>query len=264
LQFNQYIVVDMNVYPVQLRLISTFVVSLHVVLLVWLLWAAPSLPAPVKPKQLLIQTVQLTPKARSITKEIAQADVKPIAKPTPPPVKKKNEPVTKKEPPKPVVKTVPKPVAKVQPKPDSKPVAKAESKPKPVAKAPSEPPKKNVPSQAALSALKAKLAAIPAAATAVAPKSQDGEASYDLSLVYEVELVARLKILFSLPEMGEVKVDLTINRQGKVMKLEIISSANAVNRKAIETRLPSIQFPDFGKAFVGEQTHTFKLTLTNL
>lgn len=249
---------NFEIHP--LRLITIFVVAFHAVLLMSLLWLAPSLPKPVKPKQLMIQTVQLTPKSRSQTKELAQAEVKPIAKPVP----KKAEPAVKKETPKPVPKPIPKPVVKAPPKPAPKPVAKAEAKPKAVAKTAPEPPKKNIPSQASINALKAKLASIPTSATTLKAGNPGPEASFDLASAYEVELITRLKILFNLPEMGEVKVDLTLNRQGRVVKVEIKSFANAVNKKAVETHLPSMQFPAFGQAFVGETTHTFKLTLTNL
>ncbi len=52
---------------------------------------------------------------------------------------------------------------------------------------------------------------------------------------YEDELSLRLRSGLKLPETGDVKVSITLNRQGKVIKTEIISSKSTLNRRAIET-----------------------------
>lgn len=252
-----------------LKNIAAFVTAFHVVLLGAFLWVAPMVPATLKPKQIIVQTVQLSPKltaapvkaspTKSIEKnpvknEIAVAEAKPEVKPKVKPLVKPEPKPALKAAPKPQVKPVAKPAAKTPAKPIAKPAVKSE------VKAVAEAPKKNVPSKAALDAIKSKLAAIPSSTVPAEVKAEVGEQAYG----YEEELVTRLKILLKLPEMGDVKVSLTLNRQGKVVKTEILSSASALNRKAVETHLPAIQFPSFGQAFAGENTHTFILTLTNL
>lgn len=253
----------MDVYPVPIRVIVTFVIALHIIFLSWLLWFAPTLPVPVKPKSFAVQTVQLNPRQQTFTVEPAKIEPKqvPITAPKPAPIPAK--PATTKQTPPP--KPTPKPVVKSPPKPPPKPVAK--SQPKEIAQA--EPPPKKGPSKESIDALKKKLAAIPNATASngslnKVSSSNNSFASADLAFGYEDELVSRLKILLKLPEMGDVKVALTLNRQGKVIKTEILSSANPTNLKAVETHLPAIQFPPFGKAYSGETTHTFTLTLTNL
>lgn len=255
---------------IPLRRICVFVTILHGMLLAAIVWVAPSYEQKTKPKQLVVQTVQLTPKKGAPiqnnhpTKKEAKVSPppKPKAPPAPPKVEKKVEPVKSavKEPEKPLPKPSPKPVPKSPPKAPAQPSPKAPTKE--VEKV-SAPPKKG-PSQESLAAIREKLAAIPTTAIAMGPTISGEASSGETSLSYEEELSARLKILLKLPEMGEVRVALTLNRQGVVTKLEIISSKSSLNKKAVETHLPPIHFPPFGKAYPGESTHTFTLTLTNL
>ncbi len=262
----------MTACPVPLKSIAALVVALHLVLLAWILWFAPVPTLPIKPKKFSVQTVQLTPKSSQVIKKqpelIAQAKVtvkEPVKKAVIEPVK---EPVQKNEPkavpkaePKAAPKAIPKPIAKAAPKEKVKPAAKKPAPKeisKPVAKA--APQQKATPAKSALDAVKQKLAAIP---TFIPTTNSAGDVS-DAPFDYEEGLVSRLRILLKLPEMGDVRVALTLNRQGKVIKTEILSAANQVNKRAIETQLPAIQFPPFGQAFPGENTHTFTITLTNL
>ena len=80
---------------------------------------------------------------------------------------------------------------------------------------------------------------------------------------YYDELIMRLKISLKLPEFGEVKALLTLNRLGKVIKAQVTSSKSSKNRKYIEAMLPTLSFPPFGQNFNSEKDHSFTLTLNS-
>lgn len=80
---------------------------------------------------------------------------------------------------------------------------------------------------------------------------------------YRDELASRLKLLLKLPEYGEVKIKLTLERSGKVAKVVIISAASATNRKYVEKTLPTLTFPAFGANFDQSSQFTFSITLCN-
>jgi len=80
---------------------------------------------------------------------------------------------------------------------------------------------------------------------------------------YYDELVARLKLALKLPEYGEVKVKLTLTRQGKVTKVQVISSKSRKNKDYIEKMLAHTNFPRFGDNFGSDGEHTFQLNLSN-
>lgn len=80
---------------------------------------------------------------------------------------------------------------------------------------------------------------------------------------YRDELISRLKLLLRLPEYGEVKVNLTLERSGKVAKVSIVSAESAANKKYIEKTLPTISLPAFGDNFPNQSQYTFVITLSN-
>jgi outer membrane biosynthesis protein TonB len=80
---------------------------------------------------------------------------------------------------------------------------------------------------------------------------------------YREELAARLRCLLQLPEIGNVKVSLTLRRDGKVARMNIISTQSELNRTYLLNTLPLLNFPPFGAEFPGEAERTFPLTLTN-
>lgn len=80
---------------------------------------------------------------------------------------------------------------------------------------------------------------------------------------YSNEVAYRLKMNLKLPEYGEVKIKLTINRAGKVMKIEIVKSESKINKAYIESKIKNIQFSSFGHNFPDVEQNTFIITLQN-
>lgn len=80
---------------------------------------------------------------------------------------------------------------------------------------------------------------------------------------YRDELAGRLKLMLKLPEYGEVKIQLTINRSGQVKSVEILSAESTLNSKYVEKMIPSLTFPSFGHRFQNMNQYTFALTLRN-
>ncbi|MCE5294953.1 MAG: hypothetical protein LLF94_10130 [Chlamydiales bacterium] len=108
---------------------------------------------------------------------------------------------------------------------------------------------------AAISSLSAEsLVAIDASETA---NCTPGERTY-----YD-ELVSRLKLALKLPEYGEVKLELTISRTGKVETVKSVKSKSSKNSDYVKKALPKLHLPPFGQNFPGEKDHTFRLTLSN-
>lgn len=80
---------------------------------------------------------------------------------------------------------------------------------------------------------------------------------------YGSELINRLKLMLHLPEYGDVDVELTLAKSGKVIALKILRDENRANRLYIENTMPTLSFPPFGPFFEGESQHTFVIRLTS-
>lgn len=80
-------------------------------------------------------------------------------------------------------------------------------------------------------------------------------------LGYHDELISRLKSLLVLPERGDVKIKLTLDHLGKVIKLVIVNFESEKNKKYIEKSVKSLSFPSFQGNFKGAKDHTFSITL---
>ena len=80
---------------------------------------------------------------------------------------------------------------------------------------------------------------------------------------YQDEVSQILKMGLRLPEHGAVKLELTINKNGKVEKVKILSSENAKNKQYIEQKVPGLHFPSFGNRFPDQTECTFSITLNN-
>jgi hypothetical protein len=91
----------------------------------------------------------------------------------------------------------------------------------------------------------------------------EGEKFTGKEKTYYDELVHRLKLELRLPDFGDVKIKLTLNRSGKVLKIECIKAKSAKNKAYLEKAIAKIVFPAFGQNFPKEESHTFRLHLTN-
>lgn len=82
-------------------------------------------------------------------------------------------------------------------------------------------------------------------------------------LAYRDELAMRLKLQLKLPEYGEVKLKLKVERSGKVLDVNIVKSTSEKNSAFIKKTLPTLSMPPFGNQFKGESSYTFTITLSN-
>lgn len=80
---------------------------------------------------------------------------------------------------------------------------------------------------------------------------------------YRDKIAVHLKKALKLPEYGEVTVKLTLDRSGKVVKVDSVKSESAKNKAFIERTLPTLVLPSFGKEFAGLSQQTFLITLEN-
>lgn len=80
---------------------------------------------------------------------------------------------------------------------------------------------------------------------------------------YSDEVAYRLKMNLKLPDYGAVKIKLTLDRTGKVKKVEILKSESNKNKTYVESKIPAIVFSPFGQKFQGASENTFVITLQN-
>lgn len=85
----------------------------------------------------------------------------------------------------------------------------------------------------------------------------------DEEALYRHELAGRLKLFLRLPEYGMVKIKLTVDSKGKVVKVVVVSAESTLNKQYVEKTVPTMTFPSFGNRFGGADQHTFAVTLTN-
>jgi colicin import membrane protein len=80
---------------------------------------------------------------------------------------------------------------------------------------------------------------------------------------YYSELILRLQSTLHLPEDGSVKVTLTLQRSGKVLKAQITACKSKENAAYLENTLSCLSFAPFGTNFPGKDLYTFHLCLAN-
>ncbi len=80
---------------------------------------------------------------------------------------------------------------------------------------------------------------------------------------YHDELAGRLKLLLRLPEYGEVKIKLTLERSGRFVRLVVVNAVSEINKKYVESALPQLSFPPFGSNFPGIAERSFSITLSH-
>lgn len=97
----------------------------------------------------------------------------------------------------------------------------------------------------------------PAKLSSLASESLSQEATY------QHDLVAYLEDALEFPEKGKVRIKLSLKRDGGVQKLEIVEASSEKNKKFVETQIPELTFPPFGRNFGSEIVHTFSITLSS-
>jgi len=81
--------------------------------------------------------------------------------------------------------------------------------------------------------------------------------------VFTSALIACLQNALDLPERGAVKVKLTLKKEGKFVKMHLISSESALNSKFLEREIPVVSYPSFSGQLKQEKEHTFVITFCN-
>jgi hypothetical protein len=80
---------------------------------------------------------------------------------------------------------------------------------------------------------------------------------------YSLAVSSHLKKHLRLPDYGDVKMKLTLNRNGQVMSVEIMRSESNKNKAYVENHIPNLVFPPFGQRFQGVSQNVFVITLQN-
>lgn len=236
------------------------VTMVHVVaifLLFLQFYPTPSLIKPMKKERVVVKTVRLKPVEKSLPAP-KQMSTKPIKKEIPKiePVKKtvvtpKKEPVSK-----------PKPVPKKTTKPAEKKITPAVSKKNdlPVNNKRKELIAKAQESIAKITLADANIVTHSPNLTVPELKANMAESAHE-DAGYQEELAERLRMLLRLPIDGQVKIKLTLNRQGKFITLAILDSDNKLNSEYVEKEVPKISFPPFSRQFKDYEQYTFPITL---
>ena len=76
-------------------------------------------------------------------------------------------------------------------------------------------------------------------------------------------LVGYLESTLDLPEFGQVKIQLVVDREGHVISSEILSSENLKNSEFLKNRLPQLTFPCFNDFGITEKCLTFTVSFQN-
>lgn len=228
--------------------IASVVIFAHVAFVAGLLYLHPQPIQPKPRKPVAVHTYTLQEEVPKV------AQPKSLAAPPPPPAPK----------PKPVEPPKQKPVAKAKPQP------KPEAKPKPASQNKTLPqPKQDIRREELARMMQQSLASLksaPAEAKAAPEIQQIGALSCEaltFEAAYQDRLAAFLQNTLTLPERGDVKLSLTVNRSGGVKEVTVKSAASERNQKYVEETVPSLLLPPFEKNFKGESTHTFSVTLTS-
>lgn len=77
-------------------------------------------------------------------------------------------------------------------------------------------------------------------------------------------LIAFLQNSLDLPEYGEVKARLEIDRFGKLVKCEIIDAKSTKNAEFLKAQLPELLFPYLNDFGIVDSTQTFTITFRNV
>lgn len=87
--------------------------------------------------------------------------------------------------------------------------------------------------------------------------AEEGESDYTDTLV------SHLHRSLSLPDYGEVKIQLSLRQDGTVAKLIVLKTQSEKNKQYLESNLPRLRFPRFDGAYANKKEYTFILTFCN-
>ena len=76
-------------------------------------------------------------------------------------------------------------------------------------------------------------------------------------------IVGQLRESLTLPEIGEVEIELTLSRAGGVRRLRVIRSESTKNRRYVERRVPKLKFSPFKHELKKDGDHTITLIFCN-
>lgn len=172
-------------------------------------------------------------------------------------------------PPKAAATTTPKPQKVSAPKPTKKPSTKPtnpiakKSLPVPISSLDPNPYKEIAESLETLStATKSNRPSLPIPSK-VQPKAQITTES-DLDPTYGEFLIAYLQTSLDLPEYGEVRTKLEIDRFGKLIHCEIVEAKSVKNADFLKNQLPQLTFPCLNDFGIMDPTQTFNVTFRNV
>lgn len=258
---------------------TLFVLSVHAALFFWLMFETAPKTFTHRPRKenLVIHTVSLkpttpstitsTPQMAPTTQPKTPAPASVTLSPPPPPPTPK--PIAKKPPPKPA-----KPVPKKQPSQnvvakkqlDTKIEAAKEKQKALLLKAQASMKKISATDDQAVLAAIPQLGKLPTSINSLQSDLIQFDNSAGLTareMGYREELAGRLRLSLRLPEYGAVKIKLTLERNGKVAKLTVVSAESQANKKYIEKVVPTLTFPSFRDNFSKLSQYTFQITLNN-
>jgi len=76
-------------------------------------------------------------------------------------------------------------------------------------------------------------------------------------------LAVFLKEALELPEVGSVKLELTLFKDGRVQQVRVLTSESEKNKHYLEKQIKFLRFPPFTEGLKKERKHTFVLTFCN-
>jgi hypothetical protein len=76
-------------------------------------------------------------------------------------------------------------------------------------------------------------------------------------------LVEHLHQSLSLPDYGEVKIQLSLRQDGTVVKVIVLKTQSEKNKQYLESNLLRLRFPRFDGAYANKKEYTFILTFCN-
>lgn len=80
---------------------------------------------------------------------------------------------------------------------------------------------------------------------------------------YATTLIHYLQSKLELPEMGAVKIELTLKNDGTFVHMRFLESASSPNQKFLENELRYLKYPIFSGPLKEKKEHTFVITFCN-